>query len=59
MLFRSQHIGHNIVRCIMLAASEGLCRDMKVVATGSAIEVPVYGGFRRIGAFHGCGDAIE
>ena len=27
----SQHIGHNTVRCIMLAASEGLCRDMKVV----------------------------
>ena len=37
----AQHIGNNTVRCIMLAASEGLCRDMKVVATGSAIEVPV------------------
>lgn len=37
----SQHIGHSTVRCIMLAASEGLCRDMKVVATGSGIKVPV------------------
>ena len=37
----SQHIGHNVVRCIMLAPSEGLCRDMKVVATGSGIQVPV------------------
>ena len=36
MLFRS-----HIVRCIMLAASEGLCRDMEVVATGSGIKVPV------------------
>lgn len=37
----SQHIGHNVVRCIMLAASEGLCRDMEVVATGGGIMVPV------------------
>ncbi|MBO5450310.1 MAG: F0F1 ATP synthase subunit beta [Lachnospiraceae bacterium] len=37
----SQHIGHNVVRCIMLAASEGLCRDMEVVATGRGIAVPV------------------
>ena len=37
----SQHIGHNVVRCIMLAASEGLCRDMEVVATGKGISVPV------------------
>lgn len=37
----SQHIGHNVVRCIMLAASEGLCRDMEVVATGKGIQVPV------------------
>ena len=37
----SQHIGHNVVRCIMLAASEGLCRDMEVVTTGKGISVPV------------------
>ena len=37
----AQHIGNHIVRCIMLAASEGLCRDLEVVATGSGIKVPV------------------
>ncbi len=37
----SQHIGDNVVRCIMLAASEGLYKDMEVVATGAGIEVPV------------------
>lgn len=37
----SQHIGHRVVRCIMLAASEGLCRDMEVTATGKGIQVPV------------------
>ena len=37
----AQHIGNHIVRCIMFAASEGLCRDMEVVATGSGIKVPV------------------
>lgn len=37
----SQHIGNGVVRCIMLAASEGLCRDMEVVATGAGISVPV------------------
>ena len=37
----AQHIGNHIVRCIMLAASEVLCRDMEVVATGSGIKVPV------------------
>ena len=37
----AQHIGDNTVRCIMLAASEGLCRDMEVRATGAGIKVPV------------------
>ncbi|SDY01141.1 F0F1 ATP synthase subunit beta [Lachnobacterium bovis] len=37
----AQHIGNNTVRCIMLAASEGLHRDMEVVATGDGIKVPV------------------
>ena len=36
-----QHIGGYTVRCIMLGASEGLCRDMAVYATGSTICVPV------------------
>lgn len=37
----SQHMGSGVVRCIMLAASEGLCKDMSVKATGGAIKVPV------------------
>lgn len=37
----AQHIGAGTVRCIMLAASEGLHKDMEVVATGKAISVPV------------------
>ncbi|MFR6272600.1 MAG: F0F1 ATP synthase subunit beta [Blautia sp.] len=34
----AQHIGNNTVRCIMLASSEGLCRDMEVTATGAGIQ---------------------
>ena len=37
----AKHMGHNVVRCIMLSASEGLCRDMEVVQTGQGITVPV------------------
>ena len=37
----AQHTGENIVRCIMLADSEGLHRDMEVIATGEGIKVPV------------------
>ncbi|MBQ4416336.1 MAG: F0F1 ATP synthase subunit beta, partial [Butyrivibrio sp.] len=37
----AQHIGNNTVRCIMLAESEGLCRDMRVVNTNSAHRTPV------------------
>lgn len=37
----AQHIGNNTVRCIMLSASEGLCRDMEVTSTGGGIRVPV------------------
>ena len=36
-----QHIGDYTVRCVMLGASEGLCRDMEVCATGTPIRVPV------------------
>lgn len=35
------HLGGGEVRCLMLSASEGLCRDMEVTATGSGIRVPV------------------
>lgn len=37
----ASHIGNNIVRCIMLASSEGLVKGMEVTATGSCIKVPV------------------
>ena len=37
----AQHLGNDEVRCLMLAASEGLCKDMEVTATGSGIKVPV------------------
>ena len=37
----AKHLGGNVVRCIMLSASEGLCRDMEVTQTGEGISVPV------------------
>ena len=37
----AQHMVDNTVRCIMLASSEGLHKDMEVTATGSGIKVPV------------------
>ncbi len=37
----SQHIGNKTVRCVMLSASEGLYKDMEVIAKGGAISVPV------------------
>lgn len=37
----SQNRGNNIVRCIMLGASEGLKRGMEVKATGAGITIPV------------------
>lgn len=37
----AKHLGDGVVRCIMLSASEGLCRDMEVTSTGAGITVPV------------------
>ena len=37
----AQHIGGDTVRCIMLAGSEGLRRNLDVTATGAPISVPV------------------
>lgn len=37
----AQHLCADMVRCIMLGASEGLCRGMDVRATGEPITVPV------------------
>ena len=54
----AQHIGNNVVRCIMLAPSEGLHRDMEVRATGSGITVPV--GEQTLGRlFNVLGQAID
>ena len=54
----AQHIGDNTVRCIMLASSDGLCRDMEVIATGSGIKVPV--GEQTLGRlFNVFGEAID
>ena len=37
----SQHLDPRTVRCVMLAASEGLARGMEVAAPGHTIQVPV------------------
>ena len=54
----AQHIGNDTVRCIMLASSEGLHRDMEVTATGAGITVPV--GKATLGRlFNVLGEAID
>ena len=54
----SQHVGHDTVRCIMLAGSEGLSRGMQVCAPGSTITVPV--GEQTLGRmFNVLGKAID
>lgn len=54
----AQHIGGNVVRCIMLASSDGLCKDMEVISTGSGIQVPV--GKKTLGRlFNVVGDTID
>ena len=54
----AQHIGGNKVRCIMLAASEGLYKDMQVAATGDSIKVPI--GEKTLGRlFNVVGETID
>ena len=54
----AQHIGNHVVRCIMLAAREGLHRDMEVTAEGSGIKVPV--GEKTLGRlFNVLGETID
>jgi F-type H+-transporting ATPase subunit beta len=54
----AQHVGDNVVRCIMLTASEGLAKDMPVYQTGGPISVPV--GRKNLGRlFNVLGDAID
>ncbi|MCK4283846.1 MAG: F0F1 ATP synthase subunit beta, partial [Candidatus Brocadiae bacterium] len=37
----AQHLGDNVVRCIAMAPTDGLCRGQKAVDSGSPITVPV------------------
>lgn len=54
----AQHIGSNTVRCIMLAASEGLYKNMQVAATGDSIKVPI--GEKTLGRlFNVVGETID
>ncbi len=54
----AKHMGGRVVRCIMLSASEGLCRDMEVSADGSGIQVPV--GERTLGRlFNVLGQTVD
>ena len=53
-----QDIGGDVVRCIMLASSEGLYKDMEVEATGQGIAVPV--GEKTLGRlFNVLGDTLD
>ena len=54
----AKHIGGDVVRCIMLASSEGLYKDMEVEATGQGIAVPV--GEKTLGRlFNVLGDTLD
>ena len=54
----AQHLCNDQVRCIMLASSDGLYRDMEVTATGSGIKVPV--GEKTLGRlFNPLGETID
>ena len=54
----AQMLGNSMVRCIILASSEGLARNMEVTATGEGITVPV--GSPTIGRmFNVLGDPID
>lgn len=54
----AQHIGGGTVRCIMLAASEGLYKDMQVASAGNPIKVPV--GEKTLGRlFNVVGETID
>ena len=37
----AQHIGDNVVRCIAMSSTDGLCRGAKAIDTGAPITVPV------------------
>ena len=35
----AQHIGDNVVRCIAMSSTDGLCRGVEAINTGAAISV--------------------
>lgn len=54
----AQHIGHDMVRCIMLASSDGMSKGMEVERTEGSIRVPV--GEKVLGRmFNVLGDPID
>ena len=54
----AQHIGHDMVRCIMLASSDGMSKGMEVERTEGSIRVPV--GPKVLGRmFNVLGDPID
>ncbi len=54
----AQHLGNDIVRCVALAATEGLSRGMPVRSTGAPVQVPVGEGCKgRL--FNVLGEAID
>ena len=54
----AKQLGNNVIRCIMLSTSEGLCRDMEVTPTGAGITVPV--GEKTLGRlFNVLGETID
>ena len=54
----AEHIGDNIVRCLMLGKSEGLYKGQEVVDTGDTIMVPV--GEATLGRMFNClGETID
>ena len=54
----SQHIGGNVARCIAMASTDGLARNVNVIDTGHAISVPV--GEKTLGRiFNVLGEAVD
>ncbi len=54
----AQHIGDNTVRCIAMASTDGMQREMRVIDTGAPISVPV--GRKTLGRiFNVLGDPVD
>ena len=54
----AQHIGDDVVRCIAMSSTDGLCRGAQAVDTGSSITVPV--GEKTLGRiFNLLGDPVD